>query len=550
MAGHLVTNQPPPLSGYDSFTEDPALVEAVRREGAGWAEDRLAELGTLAGSDEVIEWGFDANRNPPLLHTHDRYGHRIDEVRYHPSYHRLMATAVERGLHAAPWRDPGAGAHVARAGGFFLWSQVDAGHGCPISMTYSVLPALRSAPGLLASWAPLLTSSEYDPTPGPATGKAGALAGMAMTEKQGGSDVRANTTVASPVAGEGGGFRLTGHKWFCSAPMSDLFLVLAQAPGGLSCFAMPRWTPDGDRNGIVIQRLKDKLGNRSNASSEIELDGAWATLVGEEGRGVPAIIEMVNHTRLDCVIGAASGMRQAVAQATHHAAHRAAFGRRLVDQPLMAVVLADLAIESEAATATAMRLAAGYDRAHSDEGEAAFGRLATAVSKYWICKRQPALVAEALECLGGNGYVEESILPRLFRESPLNGIWEGSGNVICLDVLRAMARQPASVTAFLDEIGAAAGGDRRLDSAMAQLRVTLVRAAALDPSDLEARARLVVEEMAVVLQASLLVRHSPPAVADAFCAARLAGGGGRAFGTLPPGLDVGAVIDRATPNAT
>ena len=553
MAAHQVTNQPPPLAGYDTFSQDAALVEALGREGAGWAEERLCGLGTLAGSEEVIEWGFDANRNPPELHTHDRYGHRIDEVRYHPSYHRLMATAVERGLHAAPWRDPGVGAHVARAGGFYLWSQVDAGHGCPISMTYSVLPALKAAPGVVEGWEPLLTSGIYDPAPGPAAAKAGALAGMGMTEKQGGSDVRANTTLAQPAGGErgpGAAYRLTGHKWFCSAPMSDLLLVLAQAPGGLSCFAVAGWTPDGERNGISIQRLKDKLGNRSNASSEIELDGAWATLVGEEGRGVRAIIEMVNHTRLDCVIGAASGMRQAVAQATHHANHRCAFGRRLVDQPLMTVVLADLALESEAATTTAMRLAGGYDRAGTDEREAAFGRLATAVSKYWICKRQPVLVAEALECLGGNGYVEESILPRLFRESPLNSIWEGSGNVICLDVLRAMIRRPASVDAFFDELTAGSGADRRLDSAVARLSATLRQVSGLDGADVEARARTIVEEMALVLQGSLLVRHSPAFVADAFCASRLADGGGRAFGTLPAGVAVRRVVDRATPKLT
>jgi putative acyl-CoA dehydrogenase len=539
MAGHLVTNQPPPLAGYDLFRQDAALVDAVHREGAGWADDRLSELGTRAGSEEAIEWGFEANRNPPELHTHDRYGNRIDEVRYHPSYHRLMAAAVERGLHSAPWRDPGVGAHVARAGAFYLWSQVDAGHGCPISMTYSVLPALQNAPGLLDEWAPRLTSLVYDPSSRPAPAKAGALAGMAMTEKQGGSDVRANTTVAVPA---GGAYRLTGHKWFCSAPMSDLLLVLAQAPGGLSCFALPRWTPEGERNGVAIQRLKDKLGNRSNASSEIELGGAWATLVGEEGRGVPVIIEMVSHTRLDCVIGAASGMRQAVAQATHHAAYRLAFGRRLADQPLMTAVLADLALESEAATATAMRLARAYDRASGDSREAAFSRLATGVSKYWICKRQPAVVAEALECLGGNGYVEESILPRLFRESPLNGIWEGSGNVICLDVLRAIKRQPASLTAFFEEVGAASGADRRLDGAAADLRAVLG-----DGSSLEARARTLVERMARVLQGSLLVRFSPPAVADAFCASRLGGDGGRAFGTLPGGLDVGSIVERATP---
>jgi putative acyl-CoA dehydrogenase len=543
MATHEVLNQPPPLAGYDVFGEDDALVAALHREGGGWADGQLRNLGTLAGSAEAIAWGFDANSVPPVLHTHDRFGNRIDEVRYHPSYHRLMTVAVGRGLHAAPWRAARDGAHVARAAGFYVWSQVDAGHGCPISMTYSVMPALQAAPVLAESWTPLLTSVDYDPSLRPSARKAGALAGMAMTEKQGGSDVRANTTVAVPVGPAAPGeYRLTGHKWFCSAPMCDLFLVLAQAPAGLSCFAMPRWTPDDERNRILLQRLKDKLGNRSNASGEIELDGAWATLVGEEGRGVATIIEMVNHTRLDCVVGAASGMRQAVAQATHHAGHRHAFGRRLADQPLMTAVLADLCVESEAATATALRLAGAYDRAGRDDGEAAFRRLATAVAKFWVCKRQPVLTAEALECLGGNGYVEESILPRLFRESPLNGIWEGSGNVICLDVLRAMARQPRSVTAFFDELDRAAGADHRLDEAVRSLRKDLA-----DPDDAEPRARAIVERMALALQGSLLVRHRHPAVADAFCASRLAGEWGRSFGTLPSGLDVRTIVARATP---
>ncbi len=552
MVTHRVLNQPPPLVGYDVFGDDATLVESVHREGGGWADGALRALGGLAGSAKAMGWGFDANEHPPVLHTHDRFGFRIDEVRYHPSYHRLMAVAVEHGLHAAPWRHPRAGAHVARAAGFLVWSQVDAGHGCPISMTYSILPALHAAPAVMERWEPLLTSSHYDPTPGAVGRKSGALAGMAMTEKQGGSDVRANATTAVPApAGGDEGHLLTGHKWFCSAPMSDLFLVLAHAPGGLSCFAVPGWTPEGDRNGLFFQRLKDKLGNRSNASGELELDGAWGTLVGEEGRGVPTIIEMVNHTRLDCVIGSASGMRQAVAQATHHAAHRRAFGRRLADQPLMAAVLADLCVESDAATMTAMRLAGAYDRAEGDSAQAAFARLATAVAKFWVCKRQPPVVAEALECLGGNGYVEESILPRLFRESPLNGIWEGSGNVICLDVLRAMARQPQSVTAFLDELTAAAGADRRLDAAVAGLRRRLSEL--LSHSDAvegaEARARMVVEQMAVTLQGSLLVRHGHPAVADAFCAARLGGDGGRTFGSLPSGLDVRAIVERATPKA-
>jgi putative acyl-CoA dehydrogenase len=541
MATHEVRNQPPPLEGYNVFAQDHALAEGVTREGAGWAEHQLRALGERAGTPEAIGWGIEANVHPPVLRTHDRVGNRIDNVVYHPSYHQLMTVAVEQGLHAAPWfpEQRRRGGHVARAAGFYVWSQVDAGHGCPISMTYSILPALRPEPALLALWQPRLTSMVYDPSPRPAAEKAGSLAGMAMTEKQGGSDVRANTTVAVPAEGA---YRLTGHKWFCSAPMGDLFLVLAQASGGLTCFALPRWTPDGERNLMYIQRLKDKLGNRSNASAEIELDGAWADRVGEEGRGVATIIEMVNHTRLDCVIGAAAGMRQALAQATHHCAHRSAFGRRLVDQPLMAGVLADLAVEAEAATTTMLRLGAAYDRADDDEHEARFRRLGTAVAKYWLCKRHPTMAAEALECLGGNGYVEESMMPRLFRESPLNGIWEGSGNVICLDVLRSMARQPESVEAFFVELACAQGVDHRLDAAVADLRRQLARR-----DNLEARARRIVETMALVLQGALLVRYGHPAIADAFCASRLGGDWGRAFGTLPTGVDFGAILARATP---
>jgi putative acyl-CoA dehydrogenase len=542
---HDVTNQPPALEGYDVFGADAALVEAVEREGAAWAADDLHALGRLAGSPEAIGWGFDANRNPPELRTHDRYGHRIDAVAYHPAYHELMRVAVSHGLHGSPWAVDRPGTHVARAAGFVTWSQVEAGHGCPISMTYSVVPALRNQPELAAEWEPRLVARAYDPRNVAATEKPGAIAGMAMTEKQGGSDVRANTTRAEPT-GDGGGGRwaLTGHKWFCSAPMSDIFLVLAQAPGGLSCFLVPRWLPDGARNeGFRVMRLKDKLGNRSNASSEIELDGAVAWLVGEAGRGVRTIIDMVAHTRLDCVLGATSAMRQATAQALHHAAHRSAFGSTLVDQPLMRVVLADLAVESEAATVTAMRLARAFDdAARGDEAAGAFRRIATAVGKYWTCKRLPTHVGEALECLGGNGYVEESIMPRLFRESPLNGIWEGSGNVICLDVLRAMEREPVALEAFVGEIDAARGADARLDATVARVRHELG-----DVVGIEARARRVVESMGLALQGSLLVRFGHPAVAEAFCASRLAGVEGLALGTLPPGLDLGTIIERSRP---
>ena len=542
---HEVTNQPPPLEGYDVFGADAALVEAVEREGAGWAADDLHALGRLAGSAEAIGWGFDANRNPPELRTHDRYGHRIDEVAYHPAYHELMRVAVSHGLHGSPWAVDRPGTHVARAAGFVTWSQVESGHGCPISMTYSVVPALRNRPDLAAEWEPRLVARAYDPRNVTAREKPGAIAGMGMTEKQGGSDVRANTTRAEPTGDRNDGtWALTGHKWFCSAPMSDIFLVLAQAPGGLSCFLVPRWLPDGERNeGFRVMRLKDKLGNRSNASGEIELDGAVAWLVGEEGRGVRTIIDMVAHTRLDCVLGATSIMRQATVQAVHHTAHRSAFGSTLGDQPLMRVVLADLAVESEAATVTALRLARAFDdAARGDEAADAFRRIATAVGKYWTCKRLPTHVGEALECLGGNGYVEESIMPRLFRESPLNGIWEGSGNVICLDVLRAMAREPVALDAFVGEIDAARGADARLDATVARVRHELG-----DLVGIEARARRVVEAMGLALQGSLLVRFGHPAVAEAFCASRLAGVEGLALGTLPPGLDLGTIIERSRP---
>jgi putative acyl-CoA dehydrogenase len=545
MPTHEVLNQPPPLEPYDLFTSDRALGEGLRREGGAWAADAAAELGTLLGS-EGWAWGAQANQHPPVLRTYDRFGRRIDEVEFHPAWHALMRTSVAAGCHALPWREPRAGAHVARAALFFLTAQVEAGHGCPISMTYSVVPALRAQPDVAREWEPRFTSLDYDPRMTPAAGKQGALCGMAMTEKQGGSDVRANTTMARPLSGRGPGaeYAITGHKWFCSAPMNDAFLVLAQADKGLSCFLLPRWLPDGTRNRFHIQRLKDKLGNRSNASSEVEFDGAWARMVGEEGRGVPTIIEMVNHTRLDCVIGSSAGMRQAVTQALHHTTHRHAFGKRLVEQPLMRNVLADLIVESEAATAAMLRLARAYDEAPHDAQQKHFARLATAVVKYWVCKRGPVLVAEALECLGGNGYVEESILPRLYREVPLLSIWEGSGNVMALDVLRAMARGPEVVDAFFAEVGLAHGMDGRLDAHVARLREDLGHFDAI-----ETRARRLVERLALALQGALLVRHGAPAVADAFCASRLGGDHGLAFGTLPAGLDHEAIIERAQPAA-
>ncbi|RIV37597.1 isovaleryl-CoA dehydrogenase [Micromonospora radicis] len=539
MTTHEVFNQVPPLVGHD-LADDPALLDGLTREGAGWATAQVRALGRLAGTEAAIEHGRLANEYPPVLRTHDRYGNRVDEVQFHPAWHELMRTAVAHGLHAAPWADDRVGAHVARAAKFYTW-RPDAGHGCPISMTYAAVPALRHAPELAARYEPLLTATTYDFGLRAPQTKRGLLAGMSMTEKQGGSDVRANTTVARPQAD--GGYRLVGHKWFTSAPMSDLFLTLAQAPDGLTCFLVPRVLPDGARNGMRLMRLKDKLGNRSNASGEVEYDDAVAWRVGAEGRGVPTIIDMVNLTRLDCVIGAAAGMRQGLITAAHHAAHRRAFGRRLADQPLMRNVLADLAVESEAATTLMLRLAGATDRAaRGDAAEAAFKRLALAVGKYWVCKRWPGHAAEALECLGGNGYVEESGMPRLFRESPLNSIWEGSGNVAALDVLRALAGRPEVAAAFRAEVGAAAGADRRLDAAVRRLDTALA-----DQTDLEVRARRLVEQLALVLQGALLVRHGPPAVADAFCASRLGDDRGQAYGTLPAGVDFAAILDRSTP---
>ncbi len=536
-------NQPPPLVDYNVFQADAPLRESLEREGAAWAHDLVHDLGRIAGTEEAINWGFEANANPPRLRTHDRFGERIDEVEFHPAWHRLMEVAIGHGLHSLPWREPRIGAHAARAAAFYVWSQVEGGHSCPVSMTYAVIPALRKQPELAAQWEPLTTSLDYDPGLRTPSGKRGVLFGMAMTERQGGSDVRANTTRAVPLGAGGPGAEhlLTGNKWFVSAPMCDAFLVLAQAPGGLSCFLLPRVLPDGSRNRFHIERLKDKLGNRSNASSEIRLEGAWAVMVGEEGKGVRTIIDMVNHTRLDCVIGSASLMRQAVAQATHHTAHRSAFGRLLSEQPLMINVLADLAVESEATTLLMMRLAGAFDRSANPD-EVHFRRLALAVSKYWTCKRAIAVVAEALECHGGNGYVEESILPRLYREAPLNSIWEGSGNVNALDVLRAMAREPESVAAFVAEVELARGADPRLDRSIDALQGELSH-----PEDAEARARRVVELMALVLQGSLLVRHGEPSVADAFCASRLGGDWGKTFGTLNPGPMLAAIVERHRP---
>ncbi|GAA2152497.1 putative acyl-CoA dehydrogenase [Humibacillus xanthopallidus] len=545
MSTHEVTNQVPPFAGRDLLADDPALVEALERWGGDGATEQLRPLGRLAGSEGAQEHGRLADTHRPVLRTFDSRGNRIDEVEFHPSWHWLLNQAVGAGLTAGAWTEPPAsGAHVRRAAGFAVWSRVEAGHGCPVSMTYAAGSALRHHPQQRDRWLPALASRTYEPGIRPVASKMGALAGMGMTEKQGGSDVRANTTRAVATPGgpvEGDTYRLTGHKWFCSAPMSDVFLVLAQAPGGLTCFVVPRALDDGSRNAFALQRLKDKLGNHSNASSEVELDGTWGVRLGDEGRGVRTIIDMVSATRLDCVLGSAATMRDAVARAVHHARHRSAFGALLVDQPLMRNVLADLALEAEAATVLGLRLAHAFDTGESD-----LARLGVALGKFWVCKRTAPTVAEALECLGGNGYVEENGLARLYREAPLNSIWEGSGNVNALDVLRAVSREPATLEALTKELhrvrGRSSELDGHVDSALAQAR-------SLDPTSAEAafRARSVVEALALALQASLLVEHSPGPVADAFVASRIAGRRGHTFGSLDVDLatSTGALIERA-----
>jgi putative acyl-CoA dehydrogenase len=532
-----VTNQPPPLDPYDLFASDIVLREAVKREKAGWAEKELAALGAKLGAADTVALGFAANRNPPELKSFDRFGHRVDEVEFHPAWHALMTIALEAGLHSSPWANPQTGAHVARAAGTYMLTQVESGVHCPIAMTYGSVTTLQKAPDVAAEWLPRVFARRYDPRFIPAREKTGALLGMGMTENQGGSDLRTNSTRAKPDSD--GSFRLTGHKWFLSAPMCDAFLVLAQSGKGLSCFLMPRWTPDGTRNAVQINRLKDKLGNKSNASSEVEFNGAFAQLVGEEGRGIPTIIEMSNFTRLDCAIGSSGLMRQALAQAIHHARHRSAFQKRLIDQPLMENVLADLALETEAATMLAMRVARAYDE--KDEAAMVIRRALTPAAKFWICKRAPMVAAEAMEVLGGSGYVEECIMPRIYREMPVNSIWEGSGNVMCLDVLRALSRLPQAGEVLRHELDEA--GDARLKAFVDRL---LSRLAAPERND-EAQARALVRELVLALQATLMVRHAPAAVADAFCASRLDGEGGGAFGMLPRGLDLRAIVQRAAP---
>jgi putative acyl-CoA dehydrogenase len=526
---HAVTNQPPPFEDVDLFATDRALADAVAKAGGGAHAARLGAIGRRAGSAEVIGWGVEANRHPPELDTHDRWGRRIDEVRFHPAYHQLMALGLEAGFASVAWDGTAAG-HVAHAATLFLTGQPDAGTSCPMTMTYASVPALSVEPAVREEWVPRIIVGRYDPAVRPASEKAGVTIGMAMTEKQGGSDVRANTTRAEPIGDGEGWYRLTGHKWFCSAPMCDAFLTLAYAPGGLTCFLLPRWLPDGTRNaGFRIVRLKDKLGDRSNASSEVEYDGALAQRIGEEGRGVATIIRMVQHTRLDCVVGSAGQMRAALALALWHTAHRSAFQKRLIDQPVMTAVLADLAIESEAATALSLRIAQAFDE------DDPLARLLTPIAKYWVCKRAPGLVTEAMECHGGAGYVESGPMPRLFRQSPLNAIWEGSGNVIALDLLRGIAREPEGLAALRGFLEGQRGRERLYD-------------AWLDSIDFaagEAQARMLIERLALATQAAVLLAWDNP-VAEAFCQLRLVPRG-LAYGAFDAMVDVRAIVGRAMP---
>ena len=540
---HEVDNQPYALEDYNLFSSDQALQEAVRREGAASSATELSAFGQLTGSAEVIKWGFQANKVKPELRTHDRYGRRVDEIEFHPAYHKLMETAIVHGIHSAPWTDNRPGCNVYRAALFYLQSQVEAGHGCPITMTFASIPTVRKQPDIARVWEPLITNRIYDPRNRPVAEKSGVTIGMAMTEKQGGSDVRANSTRAFPVGQRGGGeiYELVGHKYFVSAPMCDGFLVLAQAEDGLSCFLVPRWRPDGSKNPLQIQQLKNKMGNASNASSETELRGAMGWLIGDEGRGVANILEMVALTRFDCMIGSSAGMRQAVAQILHHTGQRNAFGKRLTEQPLMQNVLADLALESEAALALTMRMARALDN-QEDEHERQLARIGTAIGKYWICKRTPGHAYEAMECIGGSAVMEDSIMPRLYREAPVNAIWEGSGNVQCLDMLRAMTRNPGSLEALLAEIDEAKGMNPDFDRFVSHTKNLFT-----DLSDAEYRARTLVEPLALALQASLLLRADNSAVADGFCASRLQSGNHQMYGTLPRNVDCAGLIARARP---
>jgi putative acyl-CoA dehydrogenase len=544
-----VTNQSPLFEGLNLFTTDRPLREAVLREGGERAIESLTGFGARCGSIEMAEHSRLANAFPPQLKTYDRQGRRLDVVEFHPSYHALMTMSCAEGLHAKvhehleQGKAAPPGINVTRAAGFYMAAQMEAGHCCPITMTNACVPALRQQPDLAAEWLPRILSRTYDPAFKLMIDKAGVTVGMGMTERQGGTDVRTNTTKAVPVQGGGPGreYVLTGHKWFMSAPMSDAFLVLAQAPKGLSCFLMPRFLPDGTVNALRFQRLKDKLGNRSNASSEVEFEGASAWLVGEEGRGVPVIIEMVSATRLDCAISSAGLMRRAMAEAIHHARHRSVFGKKLIDQPLMWQVLADLALDVEAATALVFRLARACDRAE-DERARAWLRLMTPVTKYWVCKLAPSFVYEAMECLGGNGYVEEGMLARIYREVPVNAIWEGSGNVMALDIFRVLQREPDVAAMALEDLGAGLSDDSALATAFQQVQSILH-----EPRTLDLRARTLVEGLARVAAGALLRAHAPPAVADAYIATRLAGDFRQTWGQGLEKADCRAILDRAFP---
>ena len=540
---HEVFNQPAPLANYNLYQSDRALQHWIGVFGGHWSEADLSAYGARCGGD-LIDAGFAANTVEPTFHSHDRFGQRIDEVRFHPSYHELMKTAVEAGVPSLPWRKRKAGAHVARAGLEYLHMHADAGSACPLTMTFAAVPAIAGTESVAKDWLPKITARHYDPRNVPFFEKAGLTIGMAMTEKQGGSDVRANTTRAYPIGVRGPGerYELIGHKWFCSAPMCDAFLTLAQTETGLSCFLLPRWRPDGNKNALFIQRLKDKLGNRSNASSEIEFRGAEAWLLGEEGRGVPTIIEMVAMTRFDCTVGSAALIRAATAQALHHTSGRSAFSKALHDQPLMQNVLADLAIESEAALALALRIGHSLDQATNSEHEGLLARLTNPIGKYWVCKRTPHLTYEAMECIGGVGYVEENVLPRLYREAPVNAIWEGSGNIQCLDVLRAVQKTPDALTALFKELDQARTESPRYDAYLDQLKRDWA-----NTSDLEYRARALVDPMALALQASILLRHGDANIADAFIASRLTPGTQVNLGGLPTGINCKGIIDRAVP---
>ncbi len=542
---HDVTNMPPHLGDQDMWQSDPALREGILREGGGWAEPKLAAFGRVIGATELFEKADLANRHTPELKPFDRYGMRIDQVEYHPAYHDLMAVAIENEVHSFPWSHPQPGSQVVYAALVYMFNQVEGGVMCPMAMTYSAIPSLRMTPSIADEWIPRLMSTAYDPRDVPVTDKTGATIGMFMTEKQGGSDVRANTMRAEAIGkptGPGAAYLLTGHKFFCSAPMCDAFLTLAYTDAGLSCFLVPRWMPDGSRNNLFIQRLKNKLGNRSNASSEMEFQDTWGVMVGEDGRGIRTIIEMVTGNRYYCCASSTALMRQGLVQAVHHTRHRVAFDRQLIHQPLMRNVLADLAIESEAALALTLRIGRAMDEAITNESAAALARIGTAIGKYWICKRAPGHTGEALECLGGPGYIEDSMMPRLYREAPINSIWEGSGNVMCLDVLRAMFREKAAIPALLAELETASGANTALDAATQTLKNELS-----NREDLELRARGITEMMAITLQGALLVQHSPSAVADAFCASRLGSRWSGAYGTLPPSVDFDTIIDRIGP---